>query len=324
MPLLDRSAKTGRDLILARDASAHGLTSALRTATNSGSLARIRRGAYLDATTLAELDKTERYTVTISAVMASRREPIATGLSAAALLGLPIVGNWPREVYLLSHTYSSRKRRGVVEIARLGTESVIEHDGRLLTDIPDTLIQVCRTAQFVSALSMVDAALHVDRFHRQPPMTTLDELWACHDSRLPYAGSTRVRRILEMATTQAESTLETVSRVVIDELGFPEPQLQYRLFLPVSQREIFMDFGWPEYLVDGEADGRGKYFGSEADPLADASAKVMHEKRRDNEVRGQKWTPAHWDWSDAWNRSTLRKILLEAGLPIVRRPRRRL
>jgi hypothetical protein len=324
MPLPDLRPRSTTDLILSRDASAHGLTSALRTATNSGTLVRIRRGAYLDATALAELDNTERYQATVFAAMASRTEPIATGMSAAAMLDLPIVGNWPSDVFLLSHTYSSRKRRGVVEVARQGNENVIEHDGCLVTDIPDTLIQVSRTARFVTALSMVDAALHVGRFDRRPPMTTLDELWARHDSRLPYAGSTRVRRVLDMATTQAESTLETVSRVVIDELGFPEPQLQYPLYLPISRREIFMDFGWPEYLVDGEADGRGKYFGSEADPVTDASVKVMQEKRRDNEVRGQKWTPAHWDWGDAWHPSLLRKILLEAGLPNVRRARRRL
>jgi hypothetical protein len=322
MPFPEQPRSAVQDLVLARDASTEGLTAAVRSATKSGALARIRRGSYLDAKTLEGLGATERYKITIAAVMASRKQPIATGMSAAALLDLPIVGKWPHEVFLLSHTYSSRKRRGVVEVASHGTEGLIERDGYILTDIPDTLIQVCRNAPFVTALSMVDAALRVDRFGRRPPMTTVEKLLACHYELLPYSGSIRVSQILGMASTQAESTLETISRVVIDELGFPEPQLQYRLYLPVSEREIFMDFGWPKYRVGGEADGRGKYLGNDSESVSDPVAKIINEKRRDNEIRGQKWTPAHWEWSDALNRSLLRRILLEAGLPIVRRTRR--
>lgn len=87
----------------------------------------------------------------------------------------------------------------------------------------------------------------------------------------------------------------------------------------------FLDFAWPEFGVWGEADGDGKYLGNarrDGDRGDDATI-VREEKRRENEVRAvTKWSCARWDWAEAWRAGPLRGILLEAGLPIVKRARR--
>ncbi|GAB3384838.1 hypothetical protein GCM10027568_01210 [Humibacter soli] len=197
---------------------------------------------------------------------------------------------------------------------------MIELDGFRTTDLVDTLIEVCRTAPFITALVMVDAALHIERFGNGAGLVTLDELMAAHNDRMPYRGSARVRGVLAASTTQAASPFETMSRVTSEELGFPEPELQFPLVL-ANGETVYFDLGWPEWHVGGEADGWGKYVNPRYPSAGTLEERVKAEKRRDNAIRRMEWTPAHWDWADAWNRAPMRAILLDAGLPIVRRPR---
>jgi hypothetical protein len=89
----------------------------------------------------------------------------------------------------------------------------------------------------------------------------------------------------------------------------------------VSNREVFTDFAWLEYGVVGEADGLGKYLRSGAGPLKNPAQKVIEEKRREDEIRALRWAVARWGWTDALRRAPLKAILLQAGLPLVRRPR---
>ena len=87
----------------------------------------------------------------------------------------------------------------------------------------------------------------------------------------------------------------------------------------------FLDFAWPEYGVWGEADGAGKYLGSSADDGDRRSPAeiVRDEKERENDVRSvTSWACGRWEWDEAWNGGLLRRILLQAGLPLVRPARR--
>ena len=311
-----------RPLLLTRNAMARGSQSRFRTDIHRGDLVRIRRGAYLDRQTYEQQNATARYRANVLAAMSARKEPVAAGPSAAVLLGLPTIGEWPRSVYVLSPTRHSRSRNGVVEFPRYGDDRLLFIDGRWMTSVVDTVIDTARLLPYTGALALVDAAIHVDRFGRTPPLATLEDLWAEHELRGVYHGCAQVRRVLSHATTLADTPLETLSRVVIDELGFPEPVLQHRLWLPRSQREAFLDVAWPAYRVGGEADGLGKYLGNDPNDPVPPAERVIAEKHRENEIRGLTWTPARWDWGDAWHREKLRAILVEAGLPIVRSPKR--
>ena len=107
--------------------------------------------------------------------------------------------------------------------------------------------------------------------------------------------------------------METLSRLTIEECGFPEPVLQYPIQSPVSGRIYRLDMYWPEFDIGGEADGAIKYRegGAEA---------ILAEKRREDSIRGSVRSFVRWGWTDAWAREPLRRSLLDAGLPIVRRP----
>lgn len=305
------------DLILARDCAVAGLSPA-QLARESGHKAnRVRRGVYsFDV----PADAAERYRMRIRAAMAVRGDPIAAGMSAAALLGLPLVGQWPAQVQVLSGCSSGRRRSGVTELARWGREEVIIAEGFALTSPADTIVEVARTMPFITALVMVDAAIAVDRFGRRAPLATMDEIWEAWERRMPFRGAARAARVLEFGRVGAESTLETVSRTTVFELGFPEPELQYRVPIDDGEREAFFDMAWPAFAVAGEADGMAKYFAPQFDTGTTAEERLVREKRRDAAVRRVGWNPVHWMWQDAWARDGMCTALLEAGLPLQRRP----
>ena len=316
-----RDITLGSKLILSGRAAAEGRASSIRTGLKKKELARVRRGAYIILNDFTGLGRDDRYRIRVLAAMASRRSPIAAGPSAAALLGLPTIGGWPSAVYLLSPTSNSRKRNGVIEIGRRAGASIVERDGMLLTSTADIVWDCCRVLSFTAALAITDAAIHTERFSHERPLTTLDEVTALHKLRLPYHGSARVAQVLAFADPLSEKPLETFSRSLFRDMGFPAPVTQYRVWLPRSGREAFLDFGWPDYGTWGEADGVGKYLGDDPSSTVKPVDRVLQEKRRENEIRvALKWSCARWEWDDAWKRAPLRRILLEAGLPIVRRP----
>jgi hypothetical protein len=309
-------------VVLTRHAVEQGLHAAMRIEYENETLIRLRRGAFIDRAAFAALGRDDRYRARVTAVLSARNGAVAAGPSAAVLLGLPTIGPWPSDVFVLSRGDNTRRRNGVVEIAQRPGVDVIDHDGLMVTSAAETVLDCSRLLGFLSAVTIADAAIHISRFGSAKPMTALDELWALHRSRLPYHRSLRVHKVLEFADPQADKPLETLSRVRIHELGFPTPVTQYHLHLPRSDRDVFTDFAWPGYGIVGEADGNGKYMGDGPLDGATPAQRVLEEKKRENEIRGLRLTTARWDWGEAWDGTVLREILVEAGLPQVRAFRR--
>ncbi|QDZ14896.1 hypothetical protein [Humibacter ginsenosidimutans] len=304
-------------LVLARDLRALGRYDSQRAVRGAHELTSLRWGAYATASDLAHLKPAETYMLQVLAAAAMRKAPVVTGVSAGVLCGLPLVGWNPPMVFLMGTGTSGRRRNGVVEVPRWRSATVLDGTPSM-TALPDTLIEVCRTAPFLTALNMVDQALLIDRFGSRPPMTTPAELADAFQRRMPFRGSARVRTVLDFSDTHAESVFETLSRTTIAEEGFPTPVTQIEVILP-DGTAVYSDFGWPEYRVLGEADGWGKYVNPRYPSAGSLEERVRAEKARDNALRRVEWMPAHWEWNDAWNRSPLTACLQDAGLPIVRR-----
>ena len=155
-----------------------------------------------------------------------------------------------------SPSASGQRRGGVVEFARTRPTDLVQSDGIRLTSLPDTLIDVARTMPHLTALVMLDAAVHRDRFSTDEPLTTIDELRERFATRLPFPGSRKVAALLDMATKDADSPSDTLRRWRARELGSPEPELQGRVWI-LSGRGmyVYFDLAWPEFGVWGEADG---------------------------------------------------------------------
>ena len=106
--------------------------------------------------------------------------------------------------------------------------------------------------------------------------------------------------------------LESISRVVIDLLGYPEPELQTRF--RVLGRRARVDFFWRDANIVGEADGNGKYFGH--DTRTDTA--IRDERRREVALRRVVSGAARWEWGDVVNPARLDAILSAEGLRRIR------
>lgn len=307
---------------LARDARAAGREVAFYEAIRSGELERVRRGVYVrrerpdPAESAAERDA-RRYLALVRASAQALEQPLYTSYSAAALMGLPIVGRWPDSVYVMSRDGHGSRRRGVVAVARTHEPEVVQLGEFVATSVEFTLVQLCRHAPLAAALVATDAALLVPRSkNAPPPRTTPMRLAAERDRLTPFPGSRRTDAVLRRSVTAAETPIETVSRLVIEELGFTAPSLQHELRLEELGRTAYLDFYWPGAEVAGEADGRGKYLGDRGDASVRA---VLAEKDREDAIRGQMRGFARWGWTEMWQREPLRAKLVRAGVPVVRR-----
>ncbi|MGH3704745.1 MAG: hypothetical protein ACRDT9_08980 [Agromyces sp.] len=309
--------------ILARDVRSAGRLADLRAAVLDGAVERVRTGVYRPAVgpdpSLSVPEQwAEAYRVEVRAVAQTSTAPIFTGHAAIALAKLPIVGRWPSEVFVLSKNEFGHRRAGVTSVART-REVPVEWSGDFaVTGLEFSLIQLCRRASLAAALTAVDAAIHMS-CTRAPARTTLEGIRAEHERLLPYPRSLRVAAVLDRATPYAETPLETVSRLVMEELGFPAPELQHELWLPELGRSAFLDFHWPDHGIGAEADGRGKYLGTGG--VETTVDTVLREKDREDAVRRRLRGFARWNWGEAWGRTVLFSKLRGAGLPVVRRPR---
>ncbi|WP_308799733.1 hypothetical protein [Agromyces silvae] len=303
----------GDGLIAAGTAKIMGEGRALLSAHRSGEIIRLRRGVYVDAERHAAQRALDRYRSSVLAAGRQRRRPVFAGQTAALLHGLPIIGV-PDEIVLLSPSASGRRRNGVIELASRGDESIVERNGRRLTSIAETVIDVARTTTLLGALVVADAALHTPRFGAREPRCSAADLHEAYVRRRPFPRSRRVAAVLERASSDADTPLETLSRLRIEELGFPPPELQFAVLRPGRAAPSYLDFAWPEHGVWGEADGAMKYTGTVGE--GSGAQRLFAEKRREDELRAVTgWRCARWTWQDAWAGRPLRDILRRAGLP---------
>ncbi|TYL52421.1 hypothetical protein [Agromyces mariniharenae] len=322
---LDSLPRAAGAVIPSALARAAGVSATLLTARDAGRLVAVRRGVYVPSAGRDELASVVRHREMAFAVAHQRPRVVFAGITAAVLSGMPIVGGAPHDVVVLATGSSGRRRNGVVEIVRRTDAPTLTDDGIAVTPVVDTLIEVARSRPQLTALTMADAALWVPRFGSGHPATTIEALRDAFEARLPFPGSRRVAAVLDRASSRAETPLETLSRLRIEELGFPAPELQLRVDRPHGRGPAFLDFAWPDHGVWGEADGGGKYLGSGVvDRVRRSPAEIVRdEKERENDVRSVTgWTCGRWDWDEAWNGGALRRILLQAGLPLVRAARR--
>lgn len=305
----------------ARDARAEGHYPRLLAAQAEGRVDKARRGAYFGAGDATNGTRERRHLAQVLAVEATRRHPVFAGVSAAVILGLPIVDTMLHRVVTLSPGESGRNRNGVIEIGRRGFEQVIEHDGLFITDVVTTIIDAARLLPLTSAVALIDAAVRLPRWGSEPALIGLERLRSAVEELGTFRGRRHVEAALLRARPECESPLESVSRVNIERLGFPEPVLQHGVELAPGW--AFLDVAWPDYEAWGEADGRGKYLGAFRLPGDERTeAEIIHdEKRREDAIRRvTKWTCGRWGWDEGRDPVALRRILLETGLPIVRRP----
>lgn len=270
---------------------------------NDRLLTRIRPGVYVRTAEWEVLPPWDRYLARVHAVARAWKGPVFCLESASTLLGMPTFGE-TREIHLLSPDGTTwREGDVIVHGARDGRE-VVGIDGFSLTTLEETAVDLCRFLPPAFGLAVADAALR-----------TLVAAGANLDLRehgrtqLNRRGLRRLEWIQERATAAAESVGESVSRAVIEWLGFETPELQVTFtFEGVEDRT---DFFWRRQGIVGESDGYGKY--DESD-LEGSKAHFISEKIREDRLRRYLSGFGRWDWSDAMQWRKLDAKLRAAGL----------
>lgn len=304
-----------RDLALPDHTRQQHARAALR-----GEEQRVSRGAYVTSALWGESGRRARYLLRVRAVAETRQfRPVLSHWSAAAIHGIPIIGNWPEAVHItVGPTSGGRSRGSVVKHSlALRDDEVVEIDGLLVTTVARTVVDLAISASFLSAVVVADHCLHVDRYDRMPPLLSRDELATEFARRLPFRGHARAYSVEQFATTKADSPLESVSRVTMREIGCPPPQLQTRF----DDAEGFIaetDFYWEELGLIGEADGDQKYLDAAKRSGRTIDQVKLDEKVREDRLRALPRGVTRWRWATAMSPVALHQHLSAAGIALPR------
>jgi very-short-patch-repair endonuclease len=239
--------------------------SALRHATKSGRVHRVRFGAYqvADLATLGVLDEFEqrrwRHAAPAIGAALSSIGIAASHSTAAVLRGIPLifipavacvtVASW--HTGAMPHVHLHRCTSTPVR-------TVARH--LLCTSVERTAIDLAREHGAASGVVALDYLLHEKR---TSPEAVEAELILC--ARWP--GVRAAREAASRADGRSESVLETRSRLKIGEFDLAKPEPQTRIGNEWGGFVARGDFYWDELGVVGEADGDIKYDGSQADAL---------------------------------------------------------
>lgn len=287
----------------------------LRTQAKRGRLIRVVPGSFVEAEHWLRIDARERHRLRVSATAERTRVGyVYSHHAAAAVHGIELLRDWPTTVDVTVDRASGGRSAGWLRRHAVGTPPLahlVERNGLVVTSAARTAVDLARVLPFGDAVVALDSALR----HRDGgALTTADEVAAVLADLEGGRRIARAHAASASATADADSVAESVSRLVIRELGFPTPTLQHEVATTDGGR-FRLDFYWPGLDVGGECDGRAKY----RDPVmldgrhpADV---VIAEKNRENRLRRVLRGLARWEPADAMQPASLFDILSLAGLP---------
>lgn len=270
-------------------AAGHSI-SQLKYSVRRGRLIRVRRGVY------ARPEAADPLIGHHAAAVAHPDLPLSH-LSAARLRDIPIVGQSGNS--LPEVTVPPRSNAHLPGLkpyrATLRANDVEVLDGRLMTSIARTVIDLARDYPIRTSVPALDFVLH-------EKLATADELRDVLEMCRTWPGARRACRAVRLSDSRAESPLESVSRLVILRLGLPTPEPQVIIRDRAGRYLGRCDFYWDEFGVAGEADGKAKY--------AVDSSVGQAEKDREAAFRRVRLEVTRWDWTRVWTQS----LLLAAGV----------
>jgi len=271
----------------------------------------LRRGAFVRATQWKSADARERHVLRVRAVIALATRPIAvSGISAAAVYGMPVRDPWPDEVCVLDRWKGGGRSEPGVHRTAAGftTARIIFHDGLPITDVARTALDVARSASFRDAMGSVDWALWRKNPLRISHAELADELRRMH----PHARRRHLAEIVAFATDLSDSFGESLTRAVIWELGFELPELQHRMCDRTG--EMFSDFYWRSIRSTGEFDGKVKYLRA-LNPDVDPGDVLWREKKRQDRIMALGYSVIRFTWNDVLDPQRMTALLVGEGVP---------
>jgi hypothetical protein len=279
-------------LVLRRRALTEGWTDdELARHARAGRLARVRRGAYVDAD--LSLGEAARHRLLVHATLAGLRRPaVVSHQSAAVLHGFPLWGVDLSRVHVTRRPPASSEVGRCLRshVARLDDDEIVSADGVPVTSPVRTALDLARTLPLEPSVVVLDAALR-SRLAQKPDLERgLVEITGTRGSRT-------AARAVGFADGRSESVGESRSRVLLHRLRLAPSALQLPITDPTGLLLGRADFAWEDERVVGEFDGRVEY-GRLLRPGQDPGDAVFEEKRREDAFRGEDWGVVRWTWAD--------------------------
>jgi hypothetical protein len=287
--------------------------SAIRRMVRQGELQRIRRGHYVAA---REPDAIARHRQLLRATLPTHdATAVVSHYTAAVLHGMPVRTEALAKVWITRNSagggHTSRYLHELKAPLRDTDVTIVE--GYRVTTPARTAIDIARTGSLPHGLAAADRAMALG--------TSREELLEQVEAWPRRPGNASARIVARLADPRAESFGESYSRLVIWQLGFPAPQLQ--VVLRARGRSYRSDFGWLEFGLLGEFDGRVKYreFLRPGQSVEDA---VIAEHDREQDLRWLGWHVARWDMTKLGRRQEFKAFLDGAFRYAANRPAPRL
>ena len=246
---------------------------------------RVRHGVYVEARVTGPEGRVPVRVQVAAARLLTGVDLVATGATAVALHGLPLLGRPPGRLELRERKQERPLHHGAS--ATLLPDEVVGVDGVPVTSLACTAVDVARVRGFLAGVLVADAVLR----RGVPPGQLEDALLR----RARWPGLENGRRAVAFADGRAESALESLGRVRFDEQGLPPPELQVWRGEPP---DLFarVDHYWRAHRTVAEADGALKY----ATP-----SDLWDEKRREDRLRDGGDEVVRYTWDEALHRPAL-------------------
>ncbi len=277
-------------------------------ALDDGSLIRVSPGRYARGDIWRDEFGEGRHLLRVAGTFADlRSDAVACLTSAAVLHRLPLWRLEPARVHLAGLRLNGRTT-GSLTVARhraaIPRGDVVEIAGIPCTSLPRTVADLIRHLDPARGLVVADAAMRARAFDPVTREYDGDKAEAFRFAvgarlRSGARGVKHARRTLELADGRAESPGESVSRMLLVQIGFAVPRIQVEVPSPRG-RPYRVDFGLDDVDAWGEYDGEVKY----RDPRMRAVDEVgldvlLAEKEREDWIRGTtnrryvRWGSAH-------------------------------
>ncbi|QLD11170.1 type IV toxin-antitoxin system AbiEi family antitoxin domain-containing protein [Microbacterium oleivorans] len=271
-----------------------------------GILHRVRRGWFVLRSEYDRLFAEDRHLLHVLAVSRDvRGGGVVSHESAAVLHGLDLYRRHPRRVHLTTSTAARISSNSDVfrHCTDLDEDDITHVRGIRCTTLARTVFDVARTLPPEPALVIADGAERqsAGRTGGATPHDVAAWRDAMAERIARAAGARGIRRarwVTAFADGLAETTLESVSRFRLHQIGFRRVRLQVAVPAPRGT-EYRVDFGLDDVDAWGECDGTRKYVDAGLRSGRSAEDVVLDEKRREDWIRGTtgrrlvRWEDAH-------------------------------
>lgn len=267
----------------------------LARALRAGVLVRLRRGSYVSAETYAACEDEGKHLLHAWAALAAQEGEVALdGASAGTLQGQAIYQQDLSVVHLLRLDGGSGRHSASAAHHHLRPDlrptEIVEIDGVRAVSPARAVWEVASRSSLEAGVVAADSALRLD----PAIMEALEELQE-RFARVP--GSRTAREAVRLADPRSESAGESVTRVQFYRYRLPMPELQHEVFTAYGRLVGRTDFCWPECRHLGEFDGKVKYE-RYLKKGESASDRVVREKEREDDLRGENLGMTRFVWSD--------------------------